>query len=526
MSGRDKPYVVTGRRLFLKGLGGALLAAPFLPSILESKSASAQSIPIPKCFVHFRTPHGAIGSENMWPGDAALTDQTTYLHAIRRGALTAPVNAAGDAVVSPVLTAPSSVLTPSLLAKMNVLRGLDIPCDIQHNFGGALGYYDQNKQTPVDPKATIDQIMAWSSAFYPSVTSVRRRSVCIGSPNTNSGSHGYVTPGVRSSGVGDDIGAMESSQDLFDLLLGGVQSTPSSGPPPKPPGVDGVLESYKRLRNGNKRLSQADKLRLDQHIDAVAELQRRLSVTLSASCQVPARPTTDNLSLRPMDGDPTKNVQFFQMLGEVLAVAMNCGSTRIATFQIDENNQALTFTSRAAQGENWHEQVAHAAQDGGSAQDLVRQFAQTFFSRVYLAFVSRLDSFADGAGGTLLDHCLVAWGQENGNFPHMSWTMPVITAGKAGGAIKTGSYCDYRNRARELTNDPTTATQTFCPGLLYNQWLTTALLAMDIPHAEWAEPSHPGYGGKGTYPSYWYFNQDEYPDAMWQKCGEILPYLA
>ena len=289
-----------------------------------------------------------------------------------------------------------------------------------------------------------------------------------------------------------------------------------------------MLESYKRLRNGNKRLSQEDKLRLDQHIQAVSELQRRLSVSLSAGCQVPARPTTDNVSLRPMDGNPAKNVQFFQLLTEVLAVAMNCGSTRIATFQIDENNQALTFTSRAAQGENWHEQVAHSAQDGGSAQELVRQFNQTFFSGVYMDFVSRLDSFPDGAGGTLLDHCLVAWGQENGNHPHFSWTLPVITAGGAGGAIKTGSYCDYRNRAREQSPAETqnTGNQSLCPGLLYNQWLTTALLAMGIPHAEWAEPTHPGYGGKGTYPSYWYFNHDEYSNAMWQKCGEILPYLA
>ena len=49
------------------------------------------------------------------------------------------------------------------------------------------------------------------------------------------------------------------------------------------------------------------------------------------------------------------------------------------------------------------------------------------------------------SGGTLLDHSLVAWGQESGNVTHFAFSMPVITAGAAGGAIKTGSYCDYRN---------------------------------------------------------------------------------
>ena len=50
---------------------------------------------------------------------------------------------------------------------------------------------------------------------------------------------------------------------------------------------------------------------------------------------------------------------------------MNCGTTRIATFNIDENNQALTFTARAAQGEDWHNNVAHYAATGGTGQDFV-----------------------------------------------------------------------------------------------------------------------------------------------------------
>ena len=38
------------------------------------------------------------------------------------------------------------------------------------------------------------------------------------------------------------------------------------------------------------------------------------------------------------------------MINEILAVAMNCGATRIATFSIDENNQALTFTGARSAG--------------------------------------------------------------------------------------------------------------------------------------------------------------------------------
>jgi hypothetical protein len=523
----DGPSV--NRRFFLKGVGGVALALPILPSLLTSRTAQAQVAGSSKCFVHFRTPHGGVASANMWPGDAALTDKSQYVHEIRRGKLTATVNGT-DAVISPVLAAKASVLTPAVVAKMNIMRGLDIPTDIVHNFGGALGYYDRDHGTPSQPRATIDQVMAYSPAFYPSLSSVRRRSVAIAA--ANSGSFGYKTAGNRASGVStNSIGGTESSQGLFDLLLSGATSTPPTGPT-RPPVVDQVLESYKRLRNGNKRLSQEDKVRLDQHIDAVAELQRRLKTTVSAGCVVPTRPTTDNVSLRPMDGNPTKNVQFFTLINEVLAVAMNCGTTRIATFSIDENNQALTFTARAAQGEDWHNNVAHAAAGGGAGQESIRQFNQVFFSGVFMDLVTRLNSFSDGAGGTLLDHCLVAWGQESGNVTHMPWSMPVITAGSAGGVIKTGSYCDYRNLTRELSGDSTTGNQRLWPGLLYNQWLTTALLAMGVPKTEWAETTHPGYGARVRFEADYFFTnkgftQDQvYSEASWQKTGEILPFLA
>jgi hypothetical protein len=236
-----------------------------------------------------------------------------------------------------------------------------------------------------------------------------------------------------------------------------------------------------------------------------------------------------------MDGASTKNVQFFTMINQVLAVAMNCGATRVATFSIDENNQALTFTARAAQGEDWHNNVAHSASKSESAENLIKEFNQVFFSRIYLDLVSRLESFADGSGGTLLDHSLVVWGQESGNVTHFPWSMPVITAGSAGGTIKTGSYCDYRNLTRRLGGDSSTGSESdsLWPGLIYNQWLTTALLAMDIPQNEWAETTHPGYGAKVSFQSeYSYFFTNRgfnpsqvYTEAMWQKTGEMLPFL-
>jgi len=529
----NHPHIgVVDRRIFLRGIGGALLALPILPSLFRSKTALAQATQATKCFVHFRTPHGAISTANMWPGDAALTEKLTYTHELRRGVLAATPAGGVNSAISPVLSASSTVLTPSIVAKMNILRGLDIPMAMGHNFGAALGYYDADHQAPKDPRATIDQVLAYSPAFYPSLGSVKRHSVAIS--KANSGAFGYRTPGMRSSGVSTSaIAGTESAQGLFDTLLAGTMSSPAVQNP-RVPVVDRVLDSYKRLRDGTKRLSPEDKLRLDQHINAVAELQRGLKAPLAVGCQVPQRPTTDNLSLRPMDGTPAKNVQFFTMINQILAVAMNCGATRVVTFSIDENNQALTFTPRAAQGEDWHNNVAHTAAKTAPGQDLIKQFNQVFFSSVYLDLVTRLDGLADGMGGTALDRSLVVWGQECGQVTHFAFSMPVVTAGSAGGAIKTGSYCDYRNLNRQWGGDSSVGNESglLWPGLIYNQWLTSVLLAMGVPESEWTETTHPGYGARVSFPSDFFAyspgkpqTSDVYTDAMWQKTGEILPFL-
>jgi len=528
----SSPLVRVNRRLFLRGAGGFLLALPSLPSLLEPRVARAEAATAPKCFVHFRTPHGGVSTANMWPGDAALSEMRSYTHDVRRGDLTANL-VGGNSMVSPVLSASSGVLTPSLLAKMNILRGLDIPVAMAHNFGAALGYYDVDHQTPARPTATVDQVLAYSPAFYPELGAVKQRSIVISAPGTNSGSHGYVTPGVRASGVSTNAGSgTESAQELFDTLLAGTASSPTGDM--RTPVVDRVLDSYQRLRQGNRRLSREDLARLDQHIGAVAELQRSLNSSLAARCVVPERPAKDNLSLRPMDGFPDRNVEFFVELNQVLAVALNCGASRVVTFQLDENNQALTFTSRAAQGEDWHNNVAHTAASDENGQALIRDFNRVFFSRVYLDLVTRLDALSDGMGGTLLDRSLVAWGQESGQLTHWAFSMPVVTAGSAGGAIRTGSYCDYRNMNYRWGGDSGSGNEAMLlwPGLIYNQWLSSMMLAMGVPASEWVDDAHPGFGARVNLPSDFFDYSPGtpkttavYSDAMWQKTGEMLPFL-
>ncbi len=161
------------RRMVLSGIGGAALAIPFLPSLLEKPARAGNPLSRPR-FMWFGTDHGGCWDQNFFP-TRALTPTASAApgHTVNAGAL-APSTAGGKTSLSAVLSASSSTLTAALTKKMNVLRGLDVPFYLAHNTGLHLGNYARNDNNGADGAAvtnlgmrpTIDQIMVNSSSFY------------------------------------------------------------------------------------------------------------------------------------------------------------------------------------------------------------------------------------------------------------------------------------------------------------------------------------------------------------------------
>jgi hypothetical protein len=117
----------------------------------------------------------------------------------------------------------------------------------------------------------------------------------------------------------------------------------------------------------------------------------------------------------------------------------------------------------------------------------------------------------------------------------MGWCVPVITAGSAGGTVKTGSYIDYRDMSFVNTdqNNAPDAKGGFNPGLIWNQFLGTVLQAMGLPRSEFEipayQPMRPDGVGTGGY-GYWQydpqgFQQPGYYQSAYSSLGDWLPYL-
>jgi hypothetical protein len=464
---------------------------------------------------------------DMFPAAQAATERTEVYpgHTISHGALVRGVS--GDrASLSKVLSASTAVLTEKLTAKLNVLRGLDRPLGGGHQNGANLGNFWEPfaKDQPDKVSPTIDQLLAWSPSFYPDIANVPVRSVFTGTaaPERGAVPYYYSRPESRS---GDIVGLDQtlSSRALFSRLFPGALVPKADG---RRPVVDAVLDNYKRLRDGNRRLSHLDRQRLDTHIERLAELERRLGAGRNASCGMLMPPTEEAFDLGDTYRDPAGATKKFQLINDVLAFALTCGATRVAVVTVGDS-----FSSYPG---SWHGEVIHRAPYEGDKQKLITESLQRVFEHVFLDLVAKLD-IEEAPGSTYLDNSLVMWLQESGvDVAHRSGDQPVVTAGSAHGFLQTGQYVDYRNQVptSEVWVEGTLPGGVFSPirnwsGFTYHQLLTTALLAMGVRPEEYAPGGRPWYGeiDFATTDIENPFRRDHYVPAVLDNASAPMPII-
>lgn len=501
---------LTTRRRVLRGAAGFTLALPLLPSLLPR--AQASSLAPERRFVAICTNHGAVWSESMNPPAESLTETSFYAgHTIRRGDLVRTQDGS-SASVSEIVRGPAASLTPELVAKMNVLRGLDIPFYIGHHRGGHLGNWAANDGNGFDgtmqlETPTIDQRLAWSNRFYADLSGTLERTLVIGQGISFAPAHPQDL-----SGPVQELPVEWSSLALFNRIF--VQDG-ASVTSPRPPVVDRILENYRSLRQSDRRLSIDDRRRLDEHMQRIDELQRRLAVAVTCGdIPIPTEDAVDRWQIASFGVTPSLQAEFWQLFNDVIVAAFVCGTSRIAVMHPTD-----TFSEFLG---DWHQDVAHLAhRPDGIAQATIARANQRMFEDVMLDLIRKLD-VDEGDGTTILDQTLVQWTQESGPFTHESVDTVVVTAGSAGGALRTGQYIDYRNQGAGFEGEPFEDTPVrLAPGLLHAQYLATVLQAMGLRPSDYE--STPGSGLPNLY-----VGGDRaglYPEAVVGVRGEWLPWL-
>lgn len=177
------------------------------------------------------------------------------------------------------------------------------------------------------------------------------------------------------------------------------------------------------------RLGAADRMKVEQHLESIRAIERRLSNTNGGECVTPTRPDSG----QPDHSNPDL-VRNNELLVDLLAVALSCDLTRVFTFRHHGWTDDPVF--RLFNANARHHSLTH--NEGGN-QPTVDQTIQ-FTMAQFAVLLERLSETPEG-DGTLLDNCaIMAYSEVAEGNNHSREDIPVITAGRAGGTLQTGLH--------------------------------------------------------------------------------------
>ncbi|HHO52775.1 MAG TPA: DUF1552 domain-containing protein [Deltaproteobacteria bacterium] len=173
------------------------------------------------------------------------------------------------------------------------------------------------------------------------------------------------------------------------------------------------------------RVGRDDQLKLDEYLDAVREVEVRVSALGGGSCSPGERP-----------GSGLSYPEHVSVMHELIVLALRCDLTRIVTFMLGPAASNQTYDFIGVPGA--HHQISHHQGDPKNLADLVTigrwevgQFAD---------LIGQLDEVADG-GGSLLDSTLACLSSEiDDGDAHTHRDLPVLLAGSGNGAHAPGIH--------------------------------------------------------------------------------------
>ncbi|MBC2667820.1 DUF1552 domain-containing protein [Novosphingobium piscinae] len=234
-----------------------------------------------------------------------------------------------------------------------------------------------------------------------------------------------------------------SASALYQRLFGIGFKDPNSAdfvPDPVVMARRSVLSAVGEQRRALERaVGAADREKLDQYFTSVRQLENQLEVELTRPEPLQACRVLPPVKERPVNAEIENVVVNHALMTDLLVMALACDQTRV--FNMMFNNGASSLT-RIGSTITHHQLTHEEALDNRLGY---QPEASYFLSRIFEAwvyFVSALDRIQEGPR-TLLDNTLVFAHSETefAKF-HTIDNIPMMTAGSAGGRVRTGLYVD------------------------------------------------------------------------------------
>jgi hypothetical protein len=199
--------------------------------------------------------------------------------------------------------------------------------------------------------------------------------------------------------------------------------------------LDAVLVDANSVR---RRVSTADQRKLDEYLDSIREVERRLERAGKRGELQGWRPTLDRPNMpRPADGIPQNIAEHMQLMCDILVLAFQTDTTRICTLKLNNDHSSLRFPNLGV------DYMIHHLLSHSDTDDWLK--VNQFFLE-QLAYIARkLDGIQEGER-TALDNSMILFCSSMLTGNHDANQLPVVLVGGAGGRIRGGRVLDYRGK--------------------------------------------------------------------------------
>ena len=202
-----------------------------------------------------------------------------------------------------------------------------------------------------------------------------------------------------------------------------------------------VLDSVTHeLTHFKKDLGAGDRTRLDDYLENVRELERRIRIATS-------NPEVELSGEVPFGIPEVKDVHF-KLMYDLMVMAFQADITRSATLMLGRDLSASSFPESGYEG-GWHGTSHH-----GDIPDNKANYAKVnrYHVENLAYFCDKLRNVPDG-DGTLLDHVLIYKSSNMGNsHRHAHEKVPVILMGGVDGTFKGNRHLVFPDSAERTSN--------------------------------------------------------------------------
>ncbi len=409
------------RRTILKGLG-ATIALPFLDAMVPAGTAWArEASPSGRTrLVAMEIVHGAAGSTNFGA----------------KHNLWAPAAVGIDFDLSPT----SLVSLEPYRKHLTIISNTDVrnaeafvPPEIggDHFRSAAVfltqAHPHQTQGSDIKAGTSLDQIYAQK---FGQDTAIPSMQLCIENVDQAGGCfYGYscaYTDSISWASPTEPLPMIRDPRAVFDQLFG-VGATPEARARRRKRDrsiLDWVADSVAQLKSG---LGPADRSRLDEYLDDVREIERRIQKVEALNSSGETR----ELPAAPI-GVPDSYEEHVKLMFDLQAVAFAADITRVFAFKLSRDVSNRVFKEAGVTT------GFHIASHHNDREDRILEFAKINKYHVSLLpyFIEKLAKTPDG-DGTLLDNSLLIYGSPMGNpNVHNHKRCPLILLGHAGGRLR------------------------------------------------------------------------------------------